>query len=250
MENWYGEVTMRSMRLAALAALLAVALSGAAAQAKSTGEQTVEEAYLQETLETMIIKEQARGDTRDLKILALQYIKQSLDEGRKNEEIRKSLEFLALETSTTVIREGGTGRVTNDFPDVRAKACEYLGDFPSVESKDVLVRVALSDREPMVISAAIRSLGRIGINDNDEVTQTIAFIVNKYDILQPDNSLAFETLVAIERLAEAGGGIKDPSIIRTVLRIADGNYIVPVKQKARQVLDRLRKLSAGSSSGK
>jgi len=119
-----------------------------------------------------------------------------------------------------------------------------------VETKDTLLRVALSDREPMVISAAIRSLGKIGINDNDEVTQTIAFIVNKYDILQPDNSLAFETLVAIERLVDAGTGIKDPSIIRTVLRIADGNYIIPVKQKARQVLDKLRKSAASSSGGK
>lgn len=233
-----------------MAALLVVVLGGVAAQTKGSGEKTVEEAYLQETLETMIIKEQARGDTRDLKLLALQYIKQSIDEGRKNEEVRKSLEYLALETSTTVIREAGVGRVLNDFPDVRRQACELLAEFPSVETKDTLLRVALSDREPMVIGAAIRSLGRIGINDNDEVTQTISFIVNKYDILQPDNSLAFETLVAIERFVDAGTEIKDTSIIRTVLRIADGNYIVPVKQKARQVLDKLRKSAASSSGGK
>lgn len=240
---------MRSLRSAALAALLAVALTGAAAQTTGSGERTVEEAYLQETLETMIIKEQARGDTRDLKLLALRYIEQSIQEGRKNEEVRKSLEYLALETSITVVREAGVGRIINDYPDVRAKACDMLAEFPSVETKDTLLRVALSDREPMVIGAAIRSLGKIGINDNDEVTQTISFIVNKYDILQPDNSLAFEALVALERLVDAGVGVKDPSIVRTVLRIADGNYIVPVKQKARQVLDKLRKSAASSSSG-
>jgi len=241
---------MRSLRSAALAALLVVVLAGVAAQTKGSGEKTVEEAYLQETLETMIIKEQARGDTRDLKLLALQYIKQSIDEGRKNEEVRKSLEYLALETSTTVIREAGVGRVINDFPDVRRQACEYLAQFPTVETKDALLRVALSDREPMVIGEAIRSLGKIGMNDNDEVTQTIAFIVNKYDILQPDNSLAYATLAALENLIDAGTVIKDTSIIRTVLRIADGNYIVPVKQKARQVLDKLRKSAASSSGGK
>ncbi|NLJ45266.1 MAG: HEAT repeat domain-containing protein, partial [Treponema sp.] len=98
---------MRSLRSAALAALLVAVLAGVAAQTTSSGEKTVEEAYLQETLETMIIKEQARGDTRDLKLLALQYIKQSIDEGRKNEEVRRSLEYLALETSTTVVREAG-----------------------------------------------------------------------------------------------------------------------------------------------
>jgi hypothetical protein len=252
---------MRSLRSAAVAAFVAVAIIGVAAQTSSTGdkkptadtkpassEKTVEEAYLQESLETMIITEQSHGDSRDLKLLALQYIKQAVDEGRMNDDIRQSLEFLAQETTTTVVREAGTGRVINDFPDVRAKACEYLGSFPTVESKDALLRVALTDREPMVITAAIRSLGKIGMNDNDEVTQTIAFIVNKYDILQPDNSLAFETLVAIDRIADANGGIKDPTIVRTLLRIADGNYITPVKQKAREVLDKLRKMSTSSSS--
>ncbi|HSV55951.1 MAG TPA: HEAT repeat domain-containing protein [Magnetospirillaceae bacterium] len=233
---------MRALRKAALAALIAASLQGAA-QTAVPGERTVEEAYLQETLETMIIREQSRGDTRDLKHLALQYIRRSIDEGRKSEEIRKALEYLALETSTTIVREAGVGRVLNDFPDIRARASEYLGEFPSRETKNTLLRVALSDREPMVISAAIRSLGMIGMNDNDEVTLTIAFIVNKHDILQPDNSLAFETLVAIERLFEAGE-IRDPSIVRTILRIADGNYILPVRQKARQVLDRLRKAAA------
>jgi HEAT repeat protein len=239
---------MHALRSAAIAAFLAIALIGAAAQTSDTGEKTVEEAYLQESLETMIIKEQAHGDSHDLKLLALQYAKQAIEEGRINEEIRQSLEYLALESSTVVIREAGTGRLINDYPDVRKTACEYLGDFPTVESKDTLLRVALADREPMVIAAAVRSLGRIGMNENDEVTQTIAFIVNKYDILQPDNSLAFETLVAIERIAEANGGIKDPTIVRTVLRIADGSYITPVKQKAREVLDKLRKMSSGSSS--
>ncbi|MCK7470810.1 MAG: hypothetical protein MZU95_08530 [Desulfomicrobium escambiense] len=83
--------------------------------------------------------------------------------------------------------------------------------IPSVETKDALVRVALSDREPMVISAAIRSLGRIGINDNDEVTQTISFIVNKLrhpptgqqpGIRDPRGDR--------DGLADAGTGIKDP----------------------------------------
>ncbi|HOX49252.1 MAG TPA: HEAT repeat domain-containing protein [Spirochaetales bacterium] len=216
------------------------------ATAPKSGEKTVEEAYLQESLETMIIKEQSQSDSKDMKLVALQYIKQAVDAGRKNEEIRKSLEYLALETTMVVTRSAGLGRPTNDYPDIRAKACDLLGEFPSVESKNALLKVALGDAEPMVLSAAVRSLGKIGMNDGDDVTQTIAFIVNRFDILMPDNSLAFESLIAIERIADKNNGIKDPAAIRAVMKIATGNYITPVRAKANEILGKLRKYSAGS----
>ncbi len=214
--------------------------------AAKPAQKTVEESYLQSSLETMIIKEQAQSESRDMKLVALQYARQAIDAGRKNDDIRNSLEYLALETSNLVIRSGGTGRVLNDFPDVRAKACDYLADFPSEDTKNALVRVVLSDDEPMVLSAAIRSLGKIGINDNDDVTQDIAYIVNRYDVLQPDNSLAFESLVAFERLNDKLGGLRDPSAIRAIIKIAGGNYISPVKQRAVALLDKIRKSAAAS----
>jgi hypothetical protein len=213
--------------------------SGAAGTAG--GERTVEEASLQESVETLVIGEQSRADSKDQKLVALQYIKQAIDEGRKGENVRESLAYLALETSYVVARNAGGGKPTNDFPDIRAKACDYLGEFKTVAAKDTLVKVALSDREPMVLSAAVRSLGKIGINDADEVTTLIAFLVNRFDVLYPDNSLAFESLVALERIGGLSGGIKDPAAIRAIMRIAGGNYITPVKIKANQLLDTLRK---------
>jgi hypothetical protein len=212
-------------------------------------EITVEEAYLQESLETMVISEQSHSDNKDMKLVALQYIKQAIDGGRKNAEIQKSLSYLALEGTNIVTRTGGYGRPTNDYPDIRAKACDYLGEFPSVESKDALVKVALTDAEPMVLSASIRSLGKIAMNENDEVTQIISFLVNRYDVIGPDNSLAFESLVALERIADKQNGIKDPAAIRAVMRIATGNYIKPVKDKANDLLGKLRKYSGSASSG-
>jgi len=97
----------------------------------------------------------------------------------------------------------------------------------------------------MVLSAAIRSLGKIGLDDNDDVTQSIAYIVNRYDILQPDNSLAFESLVAFERLNDKIGGLKDPSAIRSIIKIAEGNYIAPVRQKASALLAKIKSTLAG-----
>jgi HEAT repeat protein len=247
---------MKSFIRAALAiALASAAVLGVQAQATAQpgsakgGEKTVEEAYLQESIETMIIKEQAASDTKEMKLVALQYAKQAIDAGRKNEDMRAALEYLALESTMVQVRSGGYGRPTNNYPDIRAKACDYLGEFPTASSKDALIKVALSDNEPMVLSAAMRSLGKIGMNDNDEVTQVIAFIVNRFDILAPDNSLAFDSLVALGRIAEKNNGIKDPAAIRAIIRIQSGNYITPVKKMAEQTMDKIRQYQAGSSSG-
>jgi HEAT repeat protein len=245
MEDSHLEVSMkRSLSLFVI--IFVAATMGAFAQ--SGGERTVEESYLQESLETMIIREQAYADSKDMKLVALQYIRQAIDEGRMNQDIARALEFLATETTSTIIRAGGVGRVINNYPDVRREAALLLGEFKTVEAKDALLKVALSDNEPMVIAAAMRSLGKVGMNDNDDVTQAIAFIVNRFDILMPDNSLAFESLVALELLANAQGGLKDTAAIRAIMRIADGSYITPVRQKARNLLNDLR--TASNSSGK
>ncbi len=221
---------------------------GAQTPATSKPEKTVEEAYLQDSLENMIIEEQSKSPTKDMKLLALKYARQAIDGGRKNPSIQKSLEYLALESSSMVIRVGGYGKATNDYPDVRREACLYLGEFPSVEAKDALLKVTLTDQEPMVLAAAISSLGKIGINDNDEVVTTISYIVRRFDILMPDNSLAFEALVAYERIAAKNNGIKDKATLNTIILIAGGNYIAPVKTKAADLLSQLRKYSASGSS--
>ena len=220
------------------------------AQTGSGGERTVEESYLQDPLEIMIIREQAYADSKDMKLIALQYIKQSLDEGRGGPEIQKALEYLATETTATIIRSGGVGRTLNNYPDVRREACLILGDTKTIEAKDALLKAVLGDNEPMVIAAAIRSIGKIGINEGDDVTQAISFIINRFDILNPDNSLAFESLVAFEALANADGGLKDPAAIRSIIKLAEGNYVTPVKIKAKDLLSKLRKMGSSSGSGK
>ncbi|MEI6389243.1 MAG: hypothetical protein WCQ50_21770, partial [Spirochaetota bacterium] len=133
---------IRATNCVGLVLVLMFPLAGAWSQ----GQKSVEERYLQESLETMVIGEQAHSEGKDMKTVALQYAQQAIDAGRKNDDIRKSLEYLALESTSLVIRSAGTGRILNDFPDVRAKSCELLGDFPSQASKDALIKVTLSDR--------------------------------------------------------------------------------------------------------
>lgn len=224
-------------RIALSLAIIAFGVVFAAAQDKK--ELSVEESYLQESIEAMVIKEQARADSRDMKLIALEYIGEAIAAGRGKEETLKTLDFLALEGVMNKSREGGVGRITNNFPDVRAKAVAYMGDIGGAAAKDSLVKVVLADPEPMVLTEAVKSLAKIGMNENEEVVTAISWIVTRFDVLNPDNSLAFAALNAYEMIAEKNGGIKDPSTIRAIRRIIEGPYIKPVQNRAREVLNKL-----------
>ena len=203
-------------------------------------ELTVEESYLQDTIELMIIREQSRTDSRDSKMVALEFISDALARGNRSDEIRATLEFLSLEGVMNMTRENG--RVVNNFPDVRKEAAHQLGILGTPEAQTTLLRMINVDNEPMVITEAVRSLGVIGSNDNDEITRAIAWTVNRFHFNNPDNFLALSALDAFERIADANGGIlTDRSALEVIFRISEGPYIRPVQERARALLNKLRR---------
>ena len=207
-------------------------------------EKTVEDEYLS-NVESVIIKELSQADDRDNKLVSLQYIQEAIEGGRTTLEIQMSLDSLAGEGVISQARENG--RLTNNYPDVRAKACELLGQIPTEESKTTLVKVALADNEPMVVSAAVRSLGEIGINTNDEVVSAIVWAQKKFATLNPTSSLAFEILSAYEKLADT---VQDKGpMIQSISAIASNyTYKTPVRTKAYELLKKLTGMSGTSTS--
>lgn len=202
-------------------------------------ETTVEEEYLS-SVEDVIIRELADTDDRDNKLVSLQYIEEAIAGGRTSPDIMYALESLAGEGISSQSRTNG--RLMNNFPDVRAKACELLGEVKTEESKAMLVKAALADNEPMVVTAAIRSLGNIGINEQDEVVSTIIWVQKKYATLNPTSSLALEILFAYEKLADT---VEDKSpMIQSISAIASNHTLnYTVRQKG---LDLLRQLTGVS----
>lgn len=207
-------------------------------------EISVEDAYLQ-SFENMIIKELADSDGRDNKMVALQYINNALDRGDTSAEMHEALESLALEGISTVAREGN--RVVNNYPDVRARACEALGRLGTEEAKDTLIEVLNSENEPMVATEAIRALGNMGINNNDETTEMIAWIGRKFNIINPTSSMALEILDAFEKLAPT---VQDAtSMLQVIITIGNNyQYVTPVREKAFQVLESISKKTAKATS--
>ena len=198
-------------------------------------ESTVEKEYLS-NVEDVIITELATSPEYDNKLVALQYLEEAVNEGRTSPDIVAALQGLAGEGVTKQERTGR--RVMNNFPDIRAKACDILAKVPTKESKTTLVKVALADNEPMVIAAAVRSLGEIGINNNDETVEAIRFANKRNRILNPTSSLALEVLNAFEMLADSTedrkGMISEITYITT-----DYHYVTPVRQKAYKLLKSL-----------
>ncbi|HAC31670.1 MAG TPA: HEAT repeat domain-containing protein [Treponema sp.] len=234
---------MKSTKYIACGLAVMMCSFAAVAQSKSN-EASVESEYLS-SVEDVVITELANSEERDNKLVALQYLENAVNEGRATPDMMKALDSLAGEGITSQARTNG--RLVNNFPDIRAKACDILANVKTEESKDTLCKIALADNEPMVITAAIRSLGEIGINNNDEVSETIAWAQKKNAVLNPTSSLALEVLVAFEKIQDTVEN-KGP-MIQAVGQIATNyHYVTPVRTRALELLKKLQGSSSSSSS--
>jgi len=236
---------MKSFKFVALTACVSLLSFNAFAQSSDSAksEKNVEDTYLS-SVEDVVITELAASDERDNKMVALQYLEDAVNAGRTTPDMIRALDSLAGEGINTQSRTNG--RLVNNYPDIRAKACDLLGQVKTEESKQSLVKIALADNEPMVITAAVRALGEVGINDNDEVTETIAWAQKKNAVLNPTSSLALEVLNAYEKLAD--NCENKSTIIKSVSEIATNyHYVTPVRTKALNLLKKLQGSSSGSN---
>ncbi len=203
-------------------------------------ETTVEELFLQ-SIELTVIGEMATNSSRESKLEALSSIEDMIENGRassNDQDLVSILDYLSLSGSGVQMRESGL--LINNYPEVRRRACESLGKIGGEEAKASLINILLTEKEPMVLAEAAYGLGTIGLNKNNQVTQALSFSILGQNIMSPDNNYAFAVLLAFEKIAEANNGIEDPSAIRALIRIQNGNYIKTVQRKAKSVIDKLR----------
>ena len=203
-------------------------------------ETTIEELYLQ-NMEIRIINEQAVSMDRDMKLLALNNIDQLITDGvvsDGDEGTHYILDYLAKEGIGREVRENR--RLVNNFPVVRRDSCRLLGKLGGKNSIKTLISILLTDNEPMVLSEAVYALGQIGLNENNESSNAIAYAVTNRNH-KPSDNFAYASLLAFSKLAKSNNGIQDPSAFRAIILIAQGNYIKEVKFKANEVLNELLK---------
>ncbi len=211
--------------------------------AQSEKESSVESEYLND-VDGDIIMTLAESDEYDNKLVAIQYLQAALDDGNTSDAVIQALDRLAGDGLTTQNRTNG--RLMNNFPEIRREACKLMAKVPTEHSKNMLISIAVADNEPMVIAAAVKSLGEIGINENDEAVDAIAFANRRNQVLNPTSSLALEVLNAFEMLADKTENKK--TMIDAIARIStDYHYVTPVRQKAYKLL---KSLSSSADSKK
>ncbi len=193
---------------------------------------SVESVYLQST-EDVIISELAASDKYEAKLISLEYIKSAVDSGNVSPSITQSLYSLSGEGVLSIVNS--EGRVANNYPDIRREAALMLANVPSVETKDMLLDLIRSEPEPMVLSAAVYSLGEINILENDDVIDQVAHMHKRFAVLNPTDSLASAILESFEKLLPQ---VEDQSVlIETIAAIASNyNYVLPVREKAHDIL--------------
>ena len=206
-------------------------------------ESSVEDEYLSE-IDGVVILSLAQSDEYDNKLVAMQFLEDAVENGNASADVMKALNQLAGEGISTQARTNG--RLMNNYPDIRRRACLALGKVKTEESKNYLVKVTLAENEPMVIAAAVNSLGEIGINGNDEVVDAIAYANRRNQILNPTSSLAFEVIEAYIKLAENTNNKK--IVIDSLTKIAaDYHYASPVRSRAMKVLKAINEGNSSSS---
>ena len=237
---------MKLVRFMALALVALIAIPAVMGQSgSSSSEMTVEEAYLQEAIEMMIIRETSRSDSREQKLIALEYIGYAIDRGNTSDEIRFTLEYLSMEGTQNRVRE--KGRLMNDYPEVRRAAAKHLGTMGTQEAKTALIRICTTEAEPMVLQEAVKSLGLISTDNDDDAVSAIVWIANRFNnTTAPDNLLALATIESLDKIASRNKGLRDPTAVQLLIRIAEGPYASPVKERAKQAIIDLRKYAASS----
>jgi hypothetical protein len=198
------------------------------------GDMSVEESYLQESVDRALLREAAANPSRDMKLLAMDIIQDAIAAGNKSDELCESVENLAMEGVVNQVREGG--RVLNNYPDVRARAARLLGDIGTENAKKVLTKMVILDPEPMVLFEAIAALTKMGINDNGETIAVISWTFSRFDVISPDNRLAMAVLNAYDKLYEKNGTV-DPTALQILRRVINGPYIKPVQDYAKRIME-------------
>jgi len=234
-------------RFSALIIAALVAIPAGFGQSQSSASDTSGGTSQQEAVDLMIIRESVKEDSLEQKLIALEFTGSLLEQGDTNDAIRIALQRLSLEGTNAQNRE--SGRIKNDFPQVRREAARQLGALGTEEAKIALLQVCISDNEPLVLQEAVRALGEIGIDNDGEVVGTIVWVTNKYNnSVAPDNFLALAAIDALDKLAKNNGVRADG--YHLLVTIAEGNYASPVKERAKQSLANIRSTVTNNSKEK
>ena len=234
---------MKFKHFIALIVTILIAVPALMGQARNSG-MTVEEAYLQESIEMVILNSARSSTVEQEKLEALEHIGEMTRAGDISAEVFAVLEFFSLEGTLNQSRE--RGRLLNEFPAVRREAARHLGNVKTVESELALIRVCEIDPEPLVLQQAIVSLGNIGINQDNNAVNAIVRATTRFNSHgAPDNAIANAAVLSLDKIFQNNGTLSTDAF-NLLLTIASGPYATAVKERARELVTSVRRSASQS----
>lgn len=201
-------------------------------------EETVEDLYLKVSAETRIIDSQASSPSRDLKNMAINDLTVMNEEGRLNGNDPFVMKIITnLGSEGTGIISTNNGRIINNFPTVRQKSCELLGNINTVQAADSLLILGEMETESMVLSEIIVGISKNTVADHEMIVNMVSRLMEIHGSSR-DHNFAYAYLIAVENLSKNGIEITNPIIFQTVsaMTLPDSGYIQVVTDKAISVL--------------
>jgi hypothetical protein len=225
-------------RLIGFITLAVMAVAALAGQDSRSGRGiTLEESYLQESIDLMLIQEQSRSASREVKESALVNIEAALRRGSTGEEILIALETIGFEGTVNKTMENGI--IINDFPDIRGKAARCLGLMGGTQAYAILMRMLAAETQALVLADVVNALRVVGLNTNNETVRLITKRLNHFDVTLPDDLLAFVAMGAYERFASQRDWRLDIDTEELIVRISNGRYHTTIRAHARDLLAKL-----------
>jgi HEAT repeat protein len=207
-----------------------------AQQAQQERGRTIEELYLSQNIELQLIRNQASSYDWESRSLALQSLRNMVNEGRLSEDNPGGL--VILEEMAKPIEQGGN---TLNFNTIRREACNILGEIGGKRSQRILIDVLNVDKEPMVRSEAIYALGKIGRDESGEVLIKMMAMLHSENVKKtPDNNFAYSILLSTVKIAKGQDGVKSPEALGPLIELLGCNYTPEVKRKALEVIYELQ----------
>jgi len=211
--------------------------------------KSVEDEYLTGTVELQIIREYRSGNSLQSKETALDFADSYIELGNKGKGISDELTYIALEGTKN--RLSSSGRLANNYPQIRARAVGLLAKIGTEEARRAIIDVMKADNEPNVVYAAMTALAEIGGENLSQSAAEASMVFNRIDAkVLPDNRVALGLLILCKKYIEAGGGKqRDNTILFLVQRLADSDnnhYNRWVREEAETLMKNYRASLASS----
>ncbi|MBT3275015.1 MAG: PQQ-binding-like beta-propeller repeat protein [Spirochaetales bacterium] len=177
------------------------------------------------------------SDSRDSKNTALLIIEELLNQ-REPPPPFLSYFLGELASEGTLKTLFSSGRLLNDFPDIRSRGARLLSEVGTLQDISLLIRLLTFEYDSVVQREIISALGALMSDQTGDATAAISVVIQK-DLngkKNPDPHLAMAGLKALEAIHRYAGSMPHDSGYETLFAVYRGNYQKDVREYALAVI--------------